>query len=74
MQNSSYIYWKNFAWSMQNYSYKYGKNFAWGMQNYMGKILRGGTQNSSYIYGKTILRRGTLFLSAFSYIYRSNFA
>ena len=35
---------------------------------YMGKILRGGMQNSSYIYGKTILHRGTLFLSAFSYI------
>jgi len=36
---------------------------------YIEKILRGDAQNCSYIYGKTILRRGTLFLSAFSYIY-----
>jgi len=41
---------------------------------YIGKILRGDAQNCSDIYGKTILHRGTLFLSAFSYIHRRNFA
>ena len=50
----------------------------WGIRkilpNYIGKILREGTQYSSYIYRSAIVRKGTLENMVVAHIYRSDFA